>query len=216
MSHELTLIVAATRNMGIGAKGGLPWTGLKKEMAYFARVTKRLPPQAPSDARNAVIMGRKTWDSIPPRFRPLKGRLNIVISRSQPASLDSASATAAATDFEKDAVKVSSLDQALAFLRSDASGAAAGKLGKVFVIGGAQIYGAALEVPEAKRVLLTRVMEEFECDAFFPLKLGGEDEGGEWAQVEKKGLDEWVGEEVEGGEIEENGTRYEFQMWEKI
>lgn len=45
MSHELTLIVAATRNMGIGAKGGLPWTGLKKEMAYFARVTKRLPPQ---------------------------------------------------------------------------------------------------------------------------------------------------------------------------
>ncbi|KAK1721582.1 dihydrofolate reductase-like domain-containing protein [Colletotrichum lupini] len=207
MSHELTLIVAATRNMGIGAKGGLPWTGLKKEMAYFARVTKRLPPQAPSDALNAVIMGRKTWDSIPPRFRPLKGRLNIVISRSHPASLDAPSSAA---------VKVSSLDQALAFLRSDASGAAAGKLGKVFVIGGAQIYGAALEVPEAKRVLLTRVMGEFECDAFFPLKLGGEGEGSEWAQVEKKGLDEWVGEEVEGGEIEENGTRYEFQMWEKI
>jgi hypothetical protein len=38
---ELTLIVAATRNMGIGRNGGLPWTGLKKEMAYFARVTKR-------------------------------------------------------------------------------------------------------------------------------------------------------------------------------
>jgi dihydrofolate reductase len=40
---ELTLIVAATRNMGIGRNGTLPWTGLKKEMAYFARVTKRLP-----------------------------------------------------------------------------------------------------------------------------------------------------------------------------
>ncbi|KAL2879685.1 hypothetical protein SGCOL_005014 [Colletotrichum sp. CLE4] len=217
MSHELTLIVAATRNMGIGAKGGLPWTGLKKEMAYFARVTKRLPPQAPSDARNAVIMGRKTWDSIPSRFRPLKGRLNIVISRSYPASLDSA----VATDFDKDAVKVSSLDHALAFLRSDAfigDGAAAGtKLGRVFVIGGAQIYGAALEIPEAKRVLLTRVLGEFECDAFFPLKLGGEDieASGQWSQVGKTGLDEWVGEEVEGGEIEENGTRYEFQMWEK-
>lgn len=157
-------------------------------------------------------MGRKTWDSIPPRFRPLKGRLNIVISRSHDAS----SGPAAATDFEKDAVKVSSLDQALTFLRSDASGAAAGKLGRVFVIGGAQIYGAALEVPEAKRVLLTRVMGEFECDAFFPLKLGGDGGEGQWAQVEKKGLDEWVGEEVEGGEIEENGTRYEFQMWEKI
>ncbi len=40
---ELTLVVAATRNMGIGRAGTLPWTGLKKEMAYFARVTKRLP-----------------------------------------------------------------------------------------------------------------------------------------------------------------------------
>jgi hypothetical protein len=41
---ELTLIVAATREMGIGLNGTLPWTGLKKEMAYFARITKRLPP----------------------------------------------------------------------------------------------------------------------------------------------------------------------------
>lgn len=41
---ELTLVVAASRNMGIGRNGTLPWTGLKKEMAYFARVTKRLPP----------------------------------------------------------------------------------------------------------------------------------------------------------------------------
>lgn len=40
---ELTLILAATRDMGIGMRGTLPWTGLKKEMAYFARVTKRLP-----------------------------------------------------------------------------------------------------------------------------------------------------------------------------
>lgn len=42
---ELTLVVAATRTMGIGAKGGLPWTGLRKEMAYFARITKRPPLQ---------------------------------------------------------------------------------------------------------------------------------------------------------------------------
>ena len=41
---ELTLVLAATRDMGIGMRGTLPWTGLKKEMAYFARVTKRLPP----------------------------------------------------------------------------------------------------------------------------------------------------------------------------
>ncbi|KZL87627.1 dihydrofolate reductase [Colletotrichum incanum] len=214
MSHELTLIVAATRNMGIGAKGGLPWTGLKKEMAYFARVTKRLPPQASSDARNAVIMGRKTWESIPPKFRPLKGRLNIVISRSHPAlDFTSVSATAVTPDLDKEPVKVGSLEQALAYLRADG---VASRLGKVFVIGGAQIYDAALRVPEAKRVLLTKVLAEFECDAFFPLKLSDEGEVAEgWRKVEKSGLDAWVGEEVEGGEIEENGTRYEFQMWEK-
>ncbi|TQN69395.1 Dihydrofolate reductase [Colletotrichum shisoi] len=235
MSHELTLIVAATRNMGIGAKGGLPWTGLRKEMAYFARAgwRDRLASadansadtngeKAPSDARNAVIMGRKTWESIPPKFRPLKGRLNIVISRAHPAlDLSSSSSSAAATpDLDREPVKVGSLEQALAYLRGDG---VAGRLGNVFVIGGAQIYGAALQLPEVKRVLLTKVLGEFECDAFFPLRLRDEGENGEedsaaqgWTKVEKTGLDAWVGEEVEGGEIEENGTRYEFQMWEKV
>ena len=42
---ELTLVVAATRNMGIGAHGGMPWKGLRKEMQYFARVTSRVEPQ---------------------------------------------------------------------------------------------------------------------------------------------------------------------------
>ncbi|TDZ36388.1 Dihydrofolate reductase [Colletotrichum spinosum] len=208
MSHELTLIVAATRNMGIGANGTLPWTGLKKEMAYFARVTKRLPTQAPpAAALNAVIMGRKTWDSIPPRFRPLKGRLNIVISRSHPPLSVS---SAPSVDFGEEPVRVGSLEQALAFLRLRQGP----EVGRVFVIGGAQIYAAALELAEAKRVLLTRVLGDFECDAFFPLKLG-DGEGGRWTRGSKEELDAWVGEEVEGGEIEENGTRYEFQMWEK-
>ncbi len=48
---DLTLVLAATRDMGIGLNGTLPWTGLKKEMAYFARVTKRLPPQVAPPAR---------------------------------------------------------------------------------------------------------------------------------------------------------------------
>lgn len=59
-SLELTLVLAATRDMGIGLRGTLPWTGLKKEMAYFARITKRLPPSVSSDI---VICPKKVRDS---------------------------------------------------------------------------------------------------------------------------------------------------------
>ncbi|KAI0386125.1 dihydrofolate reductase-like domain-containing protein [Hypomontagnella monticulosa] len=221
---ELTIIVAATRNMGIGRAGTLPWTGLKKEMAYFARVTKRLPqvptsssllapssPSAAASTMNAVIMGRKTWDSIPPKFRPLKGRLNIVISRSHPDSSPEQQQQQEA-QVDEGPVRVGSLDQALAYLQV-ASG-----VGRAFVIGGAQIYGAALHHREVKRVLLTRVLSpDFECDTFFPLKLqGGEEAKSGWAQRSKEELDAWAGETVPAGEQEENGTKYEFEMWERV
>ncbi|KAK3375275.1 dihydrofolate reductase-like domain-containing protein [Podospora didyma] len=224
---ELTLVLAATRDMGIGLNGALPWTGLKKEMAYFARITKRImvPQQQqqhsssssdvpPGPALNAVIMGRKTWDSIPSRFRPLKGRLNIVISRSAGAS----NATAAATE-KPDVVMAGSLEQALAYLHHQAQDVGGG-CGRVFVIGGAQIYAAALALhpPAARRILLTGVLSDFTCDTFFPLKLGvgGDEEEKGWKRSSKAALDEWVGEDVPQGVQEENGTRYEFQMWERV
>ncbi|KAI0121991.1 dihydrofolate reductase-like domain-containing protein [Daldinia grandis] len=216
---ELTLIVATTRTMGIGRSGTLPWTGLKKEMAYFARVTKRLPPPPPPSPpsspasgsaspalTNAVIMGRKTWDSIPPKFQPLKGRLNIVISRSHASSEQETVVAAAAGEGP---IRVNSLDRALAHLK------AAG-VGRAFVIGGAQIYGAALELKEARRVLLTRVLSpDFECDTFFPLGLRG-DMGDGWVKRSKEELDAWAGETVPEGAQEENGTKYEFEMWERV
>lgn len=62
---ELTLIVAATRNMGIGRAGTLPWTGLKKEMAYFARVTKRVDPMpSDSDENTASSQAQVDLDNI--------------------------------------------------------------------------------------------------------------------------------------------------------
>ncbi|KAI1648447.1 dihydrofolate reductase-like domain-containing protein [Daldinia loculata] len=212
---ELTLIVAATRTMGIGRSGTLPWTGLKKEMAYFARVTKRIPPppsspspSSGSPALNAVIMGRKTWDSIPPKFQPLKGRLNIVISRSHTSSEQE---TAVAAD--EGPIRVNSLEQALAHLK-------AASIGRAFVIGGAQIYGAALGLKETRRVLLTRVLSpDFECDTFFPLGLREDrvDRGNNgWVKRSKEELDAWTGETVPEGAQEENGTQYEFEMWERV
>ncbi|RYP17085.1 hypothetical protein DL765_004704 [Monosporascus sp. GIB2] len=162
---------------------------------------------------NAVIMGRKTWDSIPPRFRPLKGRLNIVISRSHS---EQAPPPAREMDAETEAVRVGSLEQAIEYLGSTTSTSQTAMTGRVFVIGGAQIYGAALRLREARRVLLTRVMDDFECDTFFPLELSESQAGGAWVQRSKEELDAWTGETVPEGIQEENGTKYEFQMWERV
>jgi dihydrofolate reductase len=71
-----SVIVAATTSGGIGKDGNLPWR-LSKDMQYFKAVTTR----SPEGKRNAVIMGRKTWESIPAKFRPLPDRINVVITR---------------------------------------------------------------------------------------------------------------------------------------
>lgn len=82
---KLAMVVAMTLTNGVGKDGGLPWR-LKGEMAYFRSVTSHLTEDdKKQEARNAVIMGRKTWASIPPKFRPLPDRINIVISRTQSA-----------------------------------------------------------------------------------------------------------------------------------
>ena len=75
---RLTLIVAATSANGIGKGGQLPWR-LPRDMVYFAKVTSA----APEGKTNAVIMGRNTWESIQPRWRPFQKRMNIILSRTK-------------------------------------------------------------------------------------------------------------------------------------
>ena len=75
---KFNLIAAACgKSLGIGVNGELPWR-LKSEMKYFASTTTKTKD---SVKKNAIVMGRKTWESIPLKFRPLKNRLNIVLSR---------------------------------------------------------------------------------------------------------------------------------------
>lgn len=162
--------------------------------------------QVEASAVNAVIMGRRTWESIPPKFRPLKGRLNIVITRSCENSPQEPS------NLETDPVKASSLEHAIAYLRERPHGS----LGRIFVIGGGQIYASALEMKEARRILLTRVMSEFECDTSFSLKLSDDEPHPHWAKRSKQELDSWTGEVVPEGVQIENDTSYEYQMWEKM
>ncbi|KAH9628953.1 hypothetical protein HF086_016665 [Spodoptera exigua] len=86
---KLNLIAAACENMGIGVNGALPWR-LKKEMAYFTTMTTKV--KDPSKV-NAVIMGRRTWDCIPDKYRPLSDRVNIVLTHNVDAVKEKAAMT---------------------------------------------------------------------------------------------------------------------------
>lgn len=166
-------------------------------------------------------MGRKTWESIPPKFRPLKDRTNIVISRSYPAFSiqDSGPKEYHQAPSLESAIQglssASSSEQNANTEDSSTSSNQTPAIEKTFIIGGGQIYAAALELKETKRILLTRVLDEFDCDTYFPAKLG---EDGGWVKREKGELDSWVGEVVpEDVQVEGvGGTRYVFEMWERV
>lgn len=79
---SLTLIVALTLSRGIGLKNDLPWK-LKSDMMFFSRVTSGLLVTRSTGQMNVVLMGRKTWESLPAHSRPLKNRINVVISRQE-------------------------------------------------------------------------------------------------------------------------------------
>lgn len=118
------VVVAATHEMGIGKDGALPWK-LPSDLKYFKELTT-----ATSDPskKNAVIMGRKTWESIPPKFRPLPGRLNVILTRS--GSSTSGYATV------EDVVICGSLDASLKLLASTPYSLI---IEKAFLIGGGQV-----------------------------------------------------------------------------
>ncbi|MBC7995018.1 MAG: dihydrofolate reductase [Rhizobacter sp.] len=129
----LSLIAAVARNGVIGKNNTLLWR-LPEDMQFLKRTTMGCP----------VIMGRKTWDSLPARFRPLPGRSNIVVTRSPDWQADGALAT-------------TSLQAALSQLANAP---------KAFVIGGAELY--ALALPLADELVLTEIDRDYEGDVHFP------------------------------------------------
>jgi len=134
---ELVLIAAVARNGVIGRGGVLPWH-LSADMQHFRELTRDSP----------VVMGRRTWDSLPTRYRPLPGRSNIVVSRRAGWTADGA-------------LVAPSLPAALRL--------AQGRLGparRVFVIGGAQLYREAM--PLADALELTEVQADVDGDTHFP------------------------------------------------
>ncbi|OYU12638.1 MAG: dihydrofolate reductase [Comamonadaceae bacterium PBBC1] len=142
---KLHLIYARARNGVIGKNNQMPWH-LPEDLAHFKRVTLGQP----------VIMGRKTWDSLPPRFRPLPGRLNIVITRR--------------ADWQADgALRAGSIEEAMR-LCADAPDA--------WIMGGADIYRQA--EPLAHTAVVTEIELDVEGDAFAP------ELGPNWHEVQRE------------------------------
>jgi len=146
----VSVIVAMTPKNGIGKDGALPWR-LPEDMAFFKRVTTATA----GDMRNAVVMGRKTWDSIPEKFRPLAGRLNVVL-------------TSKATDPNYCSPYPEGVLVAASFANAVEAIEARSDVGEIFAIGGQAVYQEAVEHSNCVRLYITRIAKEFECDAFFP------------------------------------------------
>lgn len=135
---NFSIISAMDENRGIGKDNQLPWH-LSADLKHFAATTKG----------GTVIMGRKTWDSLPAAYRPLKDRLNIVVSRAELSLPDGV-------------LLAHSLDEALELAEQH------GADRKAFVIGGAMLYAEAIEHPNCEELILTEIEGTADCDAFFP------------------------------------------------
>lgn len=155
-----SIIAAMDTDRGLGKDNDLAWR-IPADMAWFKAHT-----MTPSEEGkiNACIMGRKTWESLPDSFKPLPGRLNVVLTSNEnyplpgPAADDSAIGTSGV-------IRAGSLDEALGLLSESEL---ADQLSEIFVIGGAQLYETAMQHPALDRLILTYVWKSYGCDCFFP------------------------------------------------
>ncbi len=134
---------------GIGKEGTLPWH-LPGDLKHFKTLTTTTDDPK---KQNALIMGRKTWDSIPEKFRPLPDRLNVVLSKNKTQSM------------AQDMISARSFEEAFAALETPEQ---KDLVDKIFVIGGAQIFKIALASPSCEALYLTHIQSTYACDTFFP------------------------------------------------
>ena len=142
---DVKFIMAIDGSGGIGKDGKLPWPYLKNDMKNFSQITI-------GNKKNAVIMGRKTYESIPEHNRPLKNRMNIILTRKY-------------KDYKTDesTIFLGSVEDVFNFLKNKS-------FDDIFVIGGAEIY--KLFYDYCSDLLLTKIDDVFDCDTFFHIDLG--------------------------------------------
>lgn len=135
------IVVAADREWGIGKQNALPWPKLRGDLQHFKRITST----ASEGRRNAVVMGRKTWESKEVAGRALPNRLNVVVTRGELAVPDG---VVVAHDIEQ-ALGVDSVES-------------------IFVVGGAGLIRDVIRREDLRYVYLTRIDEAYGCDVRMP------------------------------------------------
>lgn len=178
---SLRCVAAMDLKRGIGKNNNLPWN-LRKEMKYFQRITSQVQNE---DLKNAVVMGRKTWQSFPKKFKFLPNRINFVLSKTL-------------SDVPPEIIVKPSLT---AVMEAISGPEFINKIENVFIIGGYSVYKEAIESGFCDRIYLTHVMKEFDCDTFFP-----EFDDSMFKRVS----DPDVPEEIQ----EENGIQYEYRLYQ--
>lgn len=162
---KFELIVAYTKNRGIGYQNQLPWD-IRSDLKRFAKITKNVPDDS-KGKQNAVIMGRHTWESLPKR--PLPGRINLVLSQTLTNTMNNMNNTTNTNHNNMDnTIVCSSFQKALEWISQNQN-----KIYKVFVIGGAKVYQEALSptfIPYCTTLHITEIQEHpmIKCDTFFP------------------------------------------------
>lgn len=166
---RFNIIAAMDSNRGIGNQNNLPWN-LKGDMEYFKLLTSQLPEDEYFKYYNVVVMGRKTWESIPPKFRPLPKRVNIILSSQNRENVIQDCRNPELVHVVPDWQDVFSIVNQI-----QSSGNIGGvetdtpiAINNIFVIGGQKVYESAINHPYCDKIYITEVYNKYETDTFFP------------------------------------------------
>lgn len=143
---KIYAIAAIDEENGIGKSNQLPWV-IPQDLKYFKKTSSET--KDPKKV-NAVIMGRKTWESIPETYRPMPGRKNIVLSRSKDIELP------------EGVILANSIEESIEIANQ------LEEVESIFITGGGVIYSESIQKSIPDEVLITRISGTHNCDAFFP------------------------------------------------
>lgn len=158
---RINLIVAKDETNGIGFEKVLPW-GIKGDLAHFRRITTEVPENDIIHNMNVVIMGRRTWEGIPAQYRPLKNRINLILT-SNPNFIDNAGEFVFRATSWDDVYRI--------ILELDGKIIVDGKILKIneiFAIGGYQVYNEVMYNQYCNKIYVTEIYNKFETDTKFP------------------------------------------------